>query len=538
MKSWRERYAAWWFDDLPSMHGALRAFVYLALLLLAYKSLKSPLMGVGFYEATDARLVRAYGSYEWLGVPYIDPAWLKALAWATAGAWLCAGIGLGTRVASVVTAVGCLLLYGMYFGTNAFNHYWFLPVYAFLALCFARSRDAWSVDSCLRRRWGRSNAEVSVIDTGFARKLVLLAAVAFYFAAGVSKVATAGWVWADGHTVHYFALTRGTDYPLAPFLGARPGLCTLLGAGTLVLEVGAPLALFSRHLRHFFVFGWIGMHVGIRYGMGPAYWPNVVVLMLLIDWSWLATVAWGFVRRNLRPLWGKRNDRRNGAAPPRGTSAALWGGTLAMVVAFIPGVFQVTWYPLTSVYMYSAYFSASSDIRANHPRADFADAEALQAIARSMRDTGINREATEYLCYRAGLRLVRDDAPADTLWLFDGLGTVDWKQWVLAVAGPVLIDDLVAKPDGRIAFDPATPDTPGQRFLSWYVDVIRDRADADTLRRYDRLELVTILSDTPDAARPPMEDAVPDAFWEHNLVEITPRPGARAVALASVRLHD
>ncbi len=60
----------------------------------------------------------------------------------------------------IVTLIGVFFLHGMFLGSNTFNHNWFLTMYAFIVLCFARTNDAWSVDyhlSKIRRRRTRKS---------------------------------------------------------------------------------------------------------------------------------------------------------------------------------------------------------------------------------------------------------------------------------------------------------------------------------------------------------------------------------------------
>jgi hypothetical protein len=139
-------YLAWWLHDLPPMHGLLRFVFYAGLFLLARDYHLSPLRGIEFYEATSPELFRSYGLVRLLGIPYIEPHILHLVIAATSVAWIMAAIGLFSRASAVATAVGAVFLHGMFLGSNAFNHNWFLSSYALIAMCFVRTRDPWSVD--------------------------------------------------------------------------------------------------------------------------------------------------------------------------------------------------------------------------------------------------------------------------------------------------------------------------------------------------------------------------------------------------------
>ena len=71
---------------------------------------------------------------------------------------------------------------------------------------------------------------------------------------------------------------------------------------------------------------------------------------------------------------------------------------------------------------------------------------------------------------------------------------------------PVLIEDLAAKPTGRIEFDPLNPDFPAQRFLINYLPVLVKHTDPRFLERYERLELTYPVGESPVAiASVPLE---------------------------------
>ena len=189
----------WWFDDLPPLSGPLRYAFYLGLFVFALRDGKSPLRGVIRYAAIDPIWYETHGLMSSLGVGRLPVAVLWVLTAALAIAWTAAAFGLKTRVAIVTGAIVSFLLHGLLLDTNAYNRGWFVPIYAQLALCFARTTDEVSADA----RWfgDRPTPDGRVADSGFARKVVLVVLVGFYFASGVTKLVQAGWAWADGQTL-------------------------------------------------------------------------------------------------------------------------------------------------------------------------------------------------------------------------------------------------------------------------------------------------------------------------------------------------
>ena len=215
---------------------------------------------------------------------------------------------------------------------------------------------------------------------------------------------------------------------------------------------------------------------------------------------------------------------------PGDLRATAWLGSIALCVAFLPALLQVSWWPLTNVYMYSAYFRSSPEIRAGYALEEYDRIESVQRIARELVAHKLHKEATEYLCYRTCIRLARDDGEA--LYLFDSLGVADWKQWLLTVAGPVLIEDLAEKPLGCIEFDPQRPDYPAQSFLSSYVHVLQDHLPREVWTKFERLEMayLTFNTSTRDDG-----SQLPSELWEHSDLELK-KSEATLVCLASVPL--
>lgn len=476
------------------MHGLLRFVFYGGLFLLALNDRLSPLRGVWAYERTSPEFFHSYGLIHLLGIPYIPSETLRAVAVVTSIAWILAAIGLFSRPSAVITAGGVSFLHGMFLGSNALNHNWFLATYTLIALCFARTNDPWSVDYHLRKWWKGSppKAKGTLAETGFARKTVLVLVVGFYLAAGITKLAVGGPGWADGHTIAYFAAERGQEYALGRLLAENLWLCAVFAVGTLILELGAPAALFWRQARYALILGWTFMHIGIRFSMGPRYWPNILCLALVVDW--------GAVHRTLRqrvrmPDFVNHRGRQASTALPDAGGRRL-GAVAAAGLLFplflVVASFQVFWWPLSSVYMYSSYYSGPRQIRADHPRADYHQAAHVQRIVRGYLESRPRMEGTEYVATLAELRLA--GGTSEDFYFRRAPGLASWKQWVVTVLRPVLIEDLAAKPPGRVDFDPKGPEYPAQRLLLHYLPVLRRHADPSLLRGYERLELTYPLS--------------------------------------------
>jgi hypothetical protein len=116
-------------------------------------------------------------------------------------------------------------------------------------------------------------------------RLAAAVTVTAYFLSGVAKLRIGGVGWMSSATLQnhiaYSAarldILGGTPSPLAPWLVTRPGVLAPLAVATVVLELGAPVALVGGWIRTAWVASVWVLHVGIALSM---------------------LVVWGY------PLWG------------------------------------------------------------------------------------------------------------------------------------------------------------------------------------------------------------------------------------------
>jgi hypothetical protein len=125
-----------------------------------------------------------------------------------------------------------------------------------------------------------------------------------YFVAGVAKVAgPSGWSWARGDTMRRHIavdgirkhLFGGQVTPTAYSLYRHRPLFTAMGAGTLALELGAPLCLLDRRVGRCWTLAMYGLHWGVRLimdipfpyqlsGTSFAAWFDTERLLDLLPW--------------------------------------------------------------------------------------------------------------------------------------------------------------------------------------------------------------------------------------------------------------
>ena len=480
-------------SDLPPVSGRLRLVFYTGLLLLAFRDEKSPIRGYADYSRVDPELFRVYGLMDWLGVPYLSPSTVLVIIAALILCWIAAAIGLFTRLSMIATALLFVFLHGLFLGSNAFNHNWFVPMYAVVAMAFASPSREWSVDGWLYCGDGHvAETSAGAGRSGLARWAFLVLVVGFYFAAGVGKLQTSGFAWADGHTIGYFAGERGDLTLFGDLVASQPMLSQMAAILALSFELGAVLALLSPTYRYVMLAGWTAMHLGINLVMGPDYWENVWCFILLVNWGTAGATLREVVdveRLGVSPDWFRSSTPVTNA-PSRwtvGLTSCLF--PLVATVAFVP----LFWWPLTNTYMYCSYFSREYGIRGDHALAVYRDPHQVQHLARSYLREPPPIEAMEYFAYRAALRVSRNDGSVEHIHAPPG--TADRKQFLLTVARPVLVRDLASKPDGRLEFDPRSQRLPAQRFLEDYVQVFRRHTAVDEWLEGDRLELTYLLDE-------------------------------------------
>jgi hypothetical protein len=144
-----------------------------------------------------------------------------------------------------------------------------------LVLGAARSADAVSVDALAR---GATPADHPRYD--WPLQLMNAASTIAYLLAGVAKVAgPSGWHWADGAGMRRQVAVDGVRKemfgsevaPIGQALYRYKHLFTAMAAGSLALELGAPLAMLDRRLGRAWVGAMFGLHWGIRAIMGITF---------------------------------------------------------------------------------------------------------------------------------------------------------------------------------------------------------------------------------------------------------------------------
>ena len=248
----------WWFAPAPAERlAALR--IAIGAYALVYLLLRVPEL------VSIAQLHR--GSFDPIGVTRLLssplPPWLSlAIAGATVILLVLFTLGIAYRVVAPLCAVALLW-------TLTYRNAWGQPFHTenlvvlhVIALAFTPAADAWAL---------APRRDSDPINYGWAVKLLAALTVATYLLAGIAKLRLAGAAWLDGEQLrNQIAVDNARKVLLGampsriavPLLG-HPSWFTGISIATLVVELGAPVALLGgRIARVWALTAWL-FHVGV-----------------------------------------------------------------------------------------------------------------------------------------------------------------------------------------------------------------------------------------------------------------------------------
>jgi predicted DCC family thiol-disulfide oxidoreductase YuxK len=314
----RDRWRRFWYAPSRAAElGACRLLFYLALVML--------------YGGRDFVAWTAVSDVFWQPIPLFRTLVLGVLppvAMAVAAAlWklslLTSAAGLATRFSTAAAAVLGTYLLGLPHNFGKIHHSDAILVFGLWVLAFARSGDGWSLDSLIRaaRRPQAALPKPSGEYTWPFRMMWLVMSLIF-FAAGVSKLRHSGLAWITSNALAGHLLR--TQDPISRPAGeawtdwgasiaATPWLSTLLGAGSLALELFFPLALFSRTARRIIPAAMFGVQIGISAVMGPDFTRFLICYLFWVPWERMGELL-----------------RRRAFAPPTRRHAFLYDGSCGL----------------------------------------------------------------------------------------------------------------------------------------------------------------------------------------------------------------
>ncbi|MGF1471222.1 MAG: hypothetical protein ACFB50_05685 [Rubrobacteraceae bacterium] len=265
-----------WFEEAPATRPAL-----LRVLIGAYTLYYLGRRYRMFLKVarTDPALFKPVGAVSYLEKPIPTSAFRGVLV-ATLAANVAFILGLRHRYTGPLFA-------GLLLWVLSYRNSWSMIYHNDNALVLhaailglSRSADALSVDALARSlRSPDVRQEANPAGDwryGWPIRLINTATTLTYFLAGVAKVkGPLGWGWAGGETLRSQIGVDGLRKellgegaaPLAFTLYDKVGLFRMLAAGSLALELGAPLALLNKKLSRLWAINAFLMHWGIYFTM-------------------------------------------------------------------------------------------------------------------------------------------------------------------------------------------------------------------------------------------------------------------------------
>jgi hypothetical protein len=154
-------------------------------------------------------------------------------------------------------------------------------------LAMSPCADALSVDAWLARK--KRVVEIHRASIKYGRAFFFLWCMmgAVYFFPGYWKFVVSGWHWAFSDNVRFKILAKAFETgqtPLVPLYN-YPWLCRLGGLGTLVFEMGFPLAMIFPRTRILFAVGGLGFHELNRFVMQIPFVQLEWFYMSFGNWS-------------------------------------------------------------------------------------------------------------------------------------------------------------------------------------------------------------------------------------------------------------
>ena len=249
--------AAWntlWFTPAAPWHlGLCRAgfFGSFYILFLTGTDLRwYALFPPGFYQP------RSF--FFWLALP--TPAW-DVFSWLVTAfeiSVILAALGLLTRLSTTAAFALGLYVLGLQFNYGYLHWAHAIVPIVIGILALSPCGDGLSLDALLRRAL-RGKERAPGGQYRWPIQLVRLVFVTVFLAAGLSKLRQAGLEWVLSDTLRNYFLENqyvfrtegatGWSHLVADWLIARPGLCKVLSATAIGVELSAPAALFSRCAR-------------------------------------------------------------------------------------------------------------------------------------------------------------------------------------------------------------------------------------------------------------------------------------------------
>jgi hypothetical protein len=251
----------WWFPQMPAERLAVLRILVGTYSVLYFTARLPYWLSFSRHRAIQFHPV---GLLRWLDDP-IHPAVYQifvAMAVLTSFLFL---FGAAYRITAPLFALclGVVLTYANSWGAVLHtDNLWLMHV---LILALAPAADAYSFDS------RSEQAPPPHFKYGWAVRLMCWTCVLTYFVAGLAKLKNSGWAFVEGDSLRNFVamdnvrkIELGSVHsPLAAFVLSSSGPFCLLAAGSLLLELAAPLVMLQRKVAKIWAIAMWCFHFGV-----------------------------------------------------------------------------------------------------------------------------------------------------------------------------------------------------------------------------------------------------------------------------------
>jgi predicted DCC family thiol-disulfide oxidoreductase YuxK len=302
IKSLGQRWNRFWFEPTSADNLGLCRIILYGSMFLFY--LLSPVLfkSWGWHEdfSSWGNVSSVFWTPVWLfrvlHLPQLSTSSLVAIQtiWRLALALSC--VGLFTQFSTAVSLVFGVYLCGLPNNFGKIHHLDQLLLWVFLVMAFSKCGDAWSVDALIRKARARSTAADSDPSPSgeytWPVHLIWVISAMVYFEAGISKLRHSGIKWVTTETMQNFLMHGyyhvSDSEPLTSwgqFFARSHWLSSALAAGSLLLEVGFVVAVFSRRARWVMVPSVVAMQAGIALLMGPNFYQMIMCQSVWVPWD-------------------------------------------------------------------------------------------------------------------------------------------------------------------------------------------------------------------------------------------------------------
>jgi hypothetical protein len=291
----RSRVRGWWLTPAPALRlGIVRACVGgAALSQLAYE-MPSLLAVLGFLPR----------QFQPVGVASLlpQPVGAAALYACLVACWVlgtCFTLGVGYAVTAPAFALILLALMTYRSSWGMVLHTDNLLVLHVLLLALAPAAQAWSIDAWRARARGGAPPQPQA-RFGWPLRALSVATVTCYVLAGVAKLKLAGGAWLGGELLRahiaYDNLRKlelgAPIVPLGPWLVRQRALFPVLAVATLLVELGAPVALLGKRWAVAWVAAAWSFHVAVLLTMSIGFTYQLSGVAYLSFFAVEGAVAW------------------------------------------------------------------------------------------------------------------------------------------------------------------------------------------------------------------------------------------------------